>query len=111
MFKENSRVKIPKTLHLFHEYLSLKKQAYSCNTNIFSPIFHKTVKKMNLAVERGIGLTNVSISNNDILIEKYYSQGMSHFDNISLIFNENKKLEKIRGWLLSILMNGQVTVK
>jgi type I restriction enzyme R subunit len=49
-FNENSRVKIPTILHLVrlgYEYLSLKDQRWDETTNIFTDVFHKSIKRLN----------------------------------------------------------------
>jgi len=51
-FNEDSRVKIPTILHLMrlgYEYLSLKdpKAIWDESTNIFTDIFHQSVKRIN----------------------------------------------------------------
>jgi type I restriction enzyme R subunit len=49
-FNENSRVKIPTILHLVrlgYEYLSLKDQTWDETTNIFTNVFHKSIKRLN----------------------------------------------------------------
>ena len=54
-FNENSRVKIPAILHLErlgYTYLSLTKSTWDLDTNIFTDIFHESLKRI-LPTEKG----------------------------------------------------------
>ena len=47
---EDTRVKIPALLHLFrlgYKYISLKNNKWDIETNIFTDIFYKSIKKIN----------------------------------------------------------------
>lgn len=49
-FNEDSRVKIPTILHLIslgYKYLSLSKHSWDESTNIFTDIFHESIKRIN----------------------------------------------------------------
>jgi type I restriction enzyme R subunit len=49
-FNEDSRVKIPTILHLIrlgYEYLPLSNQKYDESTNIFTDVFHNSIKRLN----------------------------------------------------------------
>ena len=55
-FNEDSRVKIPTILHLIrlgYEYLSLSSQTWDDSTNIFTNVFHDTVKRLNPELSDG----------------------------------------------------------
>ena len=47
----------------------------------------------------------------DFLLEKYSEIVAPIFEQINNIAFENLKLQKLRDWLLSMLMNGQVKVR
>jgi len=73
-FNENSRVKIPTILHLVRlgfDYLSLKDQIWDETTNIFTDIFHKSIKRLNPEftdgdVKRVYDEISLSLENEDI---------------------------------------------
>lgn len=53
-FNENTRVKIPAILHLCrlgYKYISLKDSNYNHETNIFTDIFHESIKRINPDIE------------------------------------------------------------
>lgn len=55
-FNEDSRVKIPTILHLIrlgYSYLSLSGQKWDESTNIFTDIFHSSIKKINPELSEG----------------------------------------------------------
>jgi type I restriction enzyme R subunit len=55
-FNEDSRVKIPAVLHLVrlgYDYLSLSKQVWDENTNIFTAIFKDSIKRLNYELSDG----------------------------------------------------------
>lgn len=55
-FNEDSRVKIPTILHLMrlgYEYISLASQKWDESTNIFTDIFHNSVKRLNPELNDG----------------------------------------------------------
>ncbi|MBI1837936.1 MAG: type I restriction endonuclease subunit R, partial [Flavobacteriia bacterium] len=55
-FNEDSRVKIPTILHLIrlgYSYLSLSTQKWDESTNIFTDIFHSSIKKINPELSDG----------------------------------------------------------
>jgi len=55
-FNEDSRVKIPTILHLIrleYEYLPLSNQKYDESTNIFTDVFHNSIKRLNPELSDG----------------------------------------------------------
>ncbi|NQU65008.1 MAG: type I restriction endonuclease subunit R, partial [SAR324 cluster bacterium] len=55
-FNEDARVKIPAILHLIrlgYEYVSLSKQTWDESTNIFTDIFHESIKRLNPELDDG----------------------------------------------------------
>ncbi|MCX6807271.1 MAG: DEAD/DEAH box helicase family protein [Patescibacteria group bacterium] len=78
-FNENTRVKIPAILHLcrlgFH-YLSLSKEHWDENTNIFSDIFYTSLSQINPDIEddekkRTLEKINLALDNEDLGQEFY----------------------------------------
>lgn len=60
----------------------------------------------------GLGaLRNMPILINESTINNYEKTTLHIFRKLTLIKLENQKLTELRGWLLPMLMNGQVTVK
>ncbi len=56
IFNEDSRVKIPAILHLIrlgYEYLPLSGQTWDHSTNIFTEIFHESLKRLNPELDDG----------------------------------------------------------
>ena len=47
---------------------------------------------------------------NDLVLKTFHKKISPFFDRIKVVSKENKKLEKMRNWLLPMLMNGQVKV-
>lgn len=45
------------------------------------------------------------------ILKEYYNQMSNTFDNIHILHKERLELAALRDWLLSMLMNGQVTVQ
>ena len=55
-FNEDSRVKIPAILHLVrlgYTYLSLRDQEWDESSNIFTGIFHESIKRLNPELRDG----------------------------------------------------------
>ena len=78
-FNENTRVKIPGILHLcrlgFH-YLSLSKEKWDENTNIFTDIFYESLSQINPDIEddekkRTLEKINLALDNEDLGQEFY----------------------------------------
>jgi len=78
-FNENTRVKIPAILHLcrlgFH-YLSLSKEKWDENTNIFTDIFYESLSQINPDIEddekkRTLEKINLALDNEDLGQEFY----------------------------------------
>ncbi|VAW97187.1 Type I restriction-modification system, specificity subunit S [hydrothermal vent metagenome] len=44
------------------------------------------------------------------LLKKFEGKIVSFFERMTMNTKENEELSKLRGWLLLMLMNGQVTV-
>lgn len=78
-FNENTRVKIPAILHFgrlgFH-YLSLSKEKWDENTNIFTDIFYESIANINKGIEDGdmkrtLEKINLVLDNEDLGQEFY----------------------------------------
>lgn len=65
----------------------------------------------NSIVSNDIKLTNLALPVDHQIIEKYAVVIEPVFNKLEVLTNENNQLEKLRDWLLPMLMNGQVTVK
>lgn len=79
-FNENTRVKIPAILHLCrlgYEYISLLKNKWNLETNIFTDIFEKSIQRINPDLKQGDLkrlLEDVSlVLDNDDLGEAFYN--------------------------------------
>ena len=78
-FNENTRVKIPAILHLCrlgYHYLSLSKEKWDENTNIFTDIFYESVAQINPGIEddemkRTLEKVNLALDNEDLGQEFY----------------------------------------
>ena len=84
-FNENSRVKIPALIHLErlgYEYLSLKSENWDPETNIFTGILDKSLKRIN---------PNASIE--DIELYKKRALGTLDNDDLGLAFFEALKFQ------------------
>lgn len=78
-------------------------------------IHHLEVKAtgsvFNSIVSNDIEYTNLALPGDIALITEYAKKVEPAFARIELLTRENQKLAALRGWLLPLLMNGQVTVK
>jgi len=79
-FNENTRVKIPTILHLCrlgYKYLSLSREKWDKNTNIFTGIFNESIRRINPDLEQGEikkVYDNISLAlDNDDLGEAFYN--------------------------------------
>jgi len=133
-FNEDSRVKIPTILHcmrLGYDYVSLKSadSARDESTNIFSSVFLSSVQRINPGLsdnqaKQAIEEVSLALDNEDLgnafykkLINRsgvrlidFENMIESFYNKIKHNIFETSKLEKLRDWLLPMLMNGQLTV-
>lgn len=65
----------------------------------------------NSIVSSDIKLTSLAIPIEHQVIEKFAVIAEPIFNKLEVLTNENIQLEKLRDWLLPMLINGQVTVK
>jgi len=94
-FTEDSRVKIPSTLHLTrlgYNYLSLKDAIWDEETNIFTDIFQKSIAKINEDIEtddikRLLSDVKLSLENEDL--GKAFYEMLTARSGIKLIDFEN----------------------
>ena len=98
-FNEDSRVKIPAILHLVrlgYTYLSLKGQQWDESTNIFTDIFHESIKRLNPELSDGdvarfYSEVSLALENEDL--GKAFYEKMTDQSGIKLIdfedFNKN----------------------
>ena len=89
-FNEDSRVKIPSLLHLTrlgYEYISLKEAKWDKDTNIFTDIFKKSIKKINKDAEEE-EITRLFKDVSELL--DYEDLGKSFYER--LVYNSGIKL-------------------
>lgn len=94
-FNENSRVKIPSILHLCslgYEYLPLSKGKWDINTNIFTDIFEKSMKKLNPNMDSAdfkILLENINLQLDNEDLGKGFYELLTNTSNHTIIDFEN----------------------
>ena len=96
-FNEDSRVKIPTILHLTrlgYKYLSLSSQKWDESTNIFTDIFHQSIKKLNPDltnddIKRFYDEVSLCLENEDL--GKSFYEKLTSKSGIKLIDFENFK--------------------